>query len=176
MKMVSASKMKGDLKRLDEGKNFGLNAIDMMFKSDLYLQKKMPAEVAEPNQIFVPITSDKGLCGAVNSSIVRDVKKFVIGKNRSKIQIFSIGEKGSVGMIRPFPDMLKYSINQIGTPYNYPVIMSMSVHITNMSHDADKIVVIYNEFKSVISYKQRHMELMPRKKFIEAMQFAKLYN
>jgi len=79
-------------------------------------------------------------------------------------------------MIRPFPDMLKYAINQIGTPYNYPVIMAMSVHITNMSHDADKIVVIYNEFKSVISYKQRHMELMPRKKFIEAMQFAKLYN
>jgi len=79
-------------------------------------------------------------------------------------------------MIRPFPDMLKFVINQIGTPYNYPVIMAMSVHITNMSHDADKIVVIYNEFKSVISYKQRHMELMPRKKFIEAMQFAKLYN
>ena len=61
----------------------------------------------------------------------------------------------------------------LGFTYNYPVIMAMSVHITNMSH---KIVVIYNEFKSVISYKQRHMELMPRKKFIEAMQFAKLYN
>jgi len=96
--------------------------------------------------------------------------------NRSKIQIFSIGEKGSVGMIRPFPDMLKFAINQIGAPYNYPVIMSMSVHITNLSHDADKIVVIYNEFKSVISYKQRHMELMPRKRFLEAMAFAKLYN
>lgn len=79
-------------------------------------------------------------------------------------------------MIRPFPDMLKYCINHIGTPYNYPVIMAMSVHITNMSNDADKIVVIYNEFRSVISYAQRHMELMPRKKFLEAMQFAKLYN
>ena len=79
-------------------------------------------------------------------------------------------------MIRPFPDMLKYAINQIGTPYNYPVIMAMAVHITNMSHDADKIVVIYNEFRSVISYAQRHMELMPRKKFLEAMQYAKLYN
>ena len=85
MKMVSAAKMKGDLRRLDEGKNFGLDAIDMLFKSDLYLQKKMPAEIAEPNQVFVPITSDKGLCGAVNSSIVRDMKKFVIGQNRQKI-------------------------------------------------------------------------------------------
>ena len=133
MKMVSASKMKGDLKRLDQGKHFGCDAVDMIFKSDQFLQRKMPGELSEPSQVFVPITSDKGLCGAVNSSIVRDVKKFVIGKNRSKIQIFSIGDKGSVGMVRPFPDMLKYSISQIGTPYNYPVVMAMAVHVTNIS-------------------------------------------
>lgn len=45
----------------------------------------MPGDIAEPNMVYVPITSDKGLCGAVNSSIVRDVKKSVQGKNRSKI-------------------------------------------------------------------------------------------
>ena len=34
MKMVSAAKMKGDLMRLSNGKDFGLNAVDMIFKSD----------------------------------------------------------------------------------------------------------------------------------------------
>ena len=34
MKMVSAAKMKGDLRRLHNGKFFGLNAVDMIFKSD----------------------------------------------------------------------------------------------------------------------------------------------
>ena len=34
MKMVASSKMKGDLKRLNGGRNFGLDAIDMIFKSD----------------------------------------------------------------------------------------------------------------------------------------------
>ena len=34
MKMVSASKMKGDLKRLDAGRHFGCDAVDMIFKSD----------------------------------------------------------------------------------------------------------------------------------------------
>jgi len=85
MKMVSASKMKGDLRRLEHGKHFGCDAVDMIFKSDEFLKRKMPGEIAEPQSVYVPITSDKGLCGAVNSSIVRDVKKFVIGKNRSKI-------------------------------------------------------------------------------------------
>lgn len=176
MKMVSASKMKGDLARLQAGKEFGCNAVDMIFKSDQFMQRKMPAEVAEPSVLFVPITSDKGLCGAVNSSIVREVKKAVATENRAKCQIFSIGDKGSVGMVRPFPDLLKTSISQVGTPYNYPTVMAMAVHIAAMSHDSDKITVLYNEFKSAISSVIRHMELMPRKRFLESMAFAKLYN
>jgi F-type H+-transporting ATPase subunit gamma len=176
MKMVSASKMKGDLRRLDAGRHFGCDAVDMIFKSDQFLQRKMPGDIADPSMVLVPITSDKGLCGGVNSSIVKNVKIAVQGKNRSKIQIFSIGDKGSVGMMRPFPDMLKFSISQIGTPYNYPVVMAMAVHITNLSQDADKVVIIYNEFKSAISYVQKQMELMPKKRFLETMAYAKLYN
>jgi F-type H+-transporting ATPase subunit gamma len=34
MKMVSASKMKGDLARLAAGRDFGHQAVDMIFKSD----------------------------------------------------------------------------------------------------------------------------------------------
>ena len=74
MKMVSASKMKADLARLQGGREFGMNAIDMLLKSDQQMQRKMTGDVAEPAITFVPITSDKGLCGAVNSSSVRGIK------------------------------------------------------------------------------------------------------
>jgi F-type H+-transporting ATPase subunit gamma len=131
MKMVSASKMKQDLQRLEHGKNFGSNSVDMIFKSDQFMQKKMGSDSSDPVTVIVPITSDKGLCGAVNSTIVRDVKKLVPELNRAKTTIFSIGDKGSSGFMRPFPDMLKTSISQIGTPYNYPTVMAMAVHITN---------------------------------------------
>ena len=176
MKMVSASKMKQDLLRLEKGKNYGVNAVDMIFKSDQFMQRKMGNEPNDPAIVLVPLTSDKGLCGAVNSSIVRDVKKMAPHLNRAKTQIFSVGEKGSVGFVRPFPDMLKTSISQIGAPYNYPTVMAMAVHITQMSKDADKVIIIYNEFKSAIQYICRHMELMPQRKFLETMNFAKLYD
>ena len=177
MKMVSASKMKGDLNRLEAGRDFGCHSVDMLFKSDQFMQRKMPAEPSDPKILIVPITSDKGLCGAVNSIIVRDVKKFVEhSNNRSKLEIFSIGEKGSVGFTRPFPDLLKNSISQVNTPYNYPTVMGMAVEVMHHSQDSDKITVVYNEFKSAISSVVRHMELMPRKRFLESMAFAKLYN
>jgi F-type H+-transporting ATPase subunit gamma len=78
--------------------------------------------------------------------------------------------------MRPFPDLLKVSISQIGTPYNYPVVMAMAAHISTLAQDADKIVVIYNEFKSAIQSVVKFMELMPKKRFVEAMQFGRLYN
>jgi ATP synthase F1 gamma subunit len=119
----------------------------MIFKSDQFMQRKMTAEAAEPVTVYVPITSDKGLCGAVNSTVVRNVKKIMAGvTNRPKHKIFSIGDKGSSGFVRPFPDIFKEAITKIGTPYNYPTVMSMAVHVTAFSQDADKITVIYNEF------------------------------
>ena len=79
-------------------------------------------------------------------------------------------------MLRPFPDLLKFAITHVGQPYNYPSVMAMAVHISALSKDSDKIVIIYNEFKSAISTVIRHMELMPENRFLESMQFGKLYN
>jgi F-type H+-transporting ATPase subunit gamma len=43
---------------------------------------------------LVPFTSDKGLCGGVNSGIVRDVRA-KIRANRNGFKLFIIGEKVS---------------------------------------------------------------------------------
>ena len=127
MKMVAASKMRGELRRLDDGKNFGYKSVDMMFKSDQYLQRKAPlSDHHDSSEFLVPLSSDKGLCGGINSNIVRELKTYVKDKNRAKIRIMPVGEKGSMGMIRPFPDMIKNSISDIGSPCNYPTIMAIA--------------------------------------------------
>jgi F-type H+-transporting ATPase subunit gamma len=129
MKMVSASKMKGDLRRLDQGKRFGFNSVDMIFKSDTYLQKKQVADPHEPKELIVPITSDRGLCGAINSAIVREIKASMKSKNRSRVSIVSIGDKGAAALSRPFPDCLKTAITGIQVPYNYPTVMALAEYI-----------------------------------------------
>ncbi|CDW74190.1 atp synthase gamma [Stylonychia lemnae] len=177
MKMVAASKMRGELTRLEAGKRFGFNSVDMVFKSDSYLQRKAPVQdMHDSSEYIIPLTSDRGLCGGINSNIVREIKGYVKDKNRSKIRIMPVGEKGSMAMIRPFPDMLKMSISDIGSPCNYPTIMAISDQVMRDSEGYDKIVVYYNEFKSAISQIIRRMELMPRKRFLDTMKFARLYN
>jgi len=176
MKMVAASKMKGDLTRLDKGKHFGHNAVDMIFKSDGYLQRKQSEMPNDPVELLVPITSDKGLCGGTNSGIAREVRAYVGERNRAKISIFTIGDKGTVAFQRPMPDLLKVGVSEISTPYNYPTVMAISEHIVQQADSADKIVIFYNEFKSAISTVINRMELLPRQRFLDTMKYCKLYN
>lgn len=175
MKMVAASKMRGDLERLNNGKHFGFGSIDMMMKCDPYMQRRAPDMPNNPRELLVPITSDKGLCGGINSGIFRNVRSYVQTKDRTKLKIFSIGEKGSLALRRPFPDLIKTSISEIETPYNFPMVMAVSEQIKAQSGNSDKVVVFYNEFKSAIASTIRQVELIPHHRFIETVKFGKLY-
>jgi len=75
--------------------------------------------------LLVPITSDRGLCGGINSGIVREIKA-TIGKDRTSYKIFSIGEKGTTALLRPYPDCLYQSVSEINYPINYTVVASIA--------------------------------------------------
>ena len=100
---------------------------------------------------LVPITSDRGLCGAINSGIVREIKyKINHAPNRSNFSIISIGEKGSGALLRPFPDLMKMSISDVNTPLNYSTVSAIAQKISSNSNNSDKIVIYFNEFKCAI--------------------------
>lgn len=153
-----------------------MNALDMIFKSDAHLQRKMPGEVGDVATVVVPISSDKGFCGAINSSIVRDVKKTVEAGTRSNFQIISVGEKGTQGLIRPFPDLIKTALTHVKLPVNYPSMMAIAGQIAGAADDADKILLVHNVFISAIAYEQTHVELMTRSSFLDLMSHGKLYD
>jgi F-type H+-transporting ATPase subunit gamma len=133
MKMISSMKMKGELRRLQAGRDFGISAVDMMFKTDHYMTRRMVDTPANPKELIVPISSDKGLCGGINSGIVRDVKEYMHSRDSSKMEIFCIGEKATAALARNFKDQLRMSISDISTPYNYPTVMALSEHLIQAS-------------------------------------------
>ena len=116
--MVAASKMKQDVGRLERAKTFGVGSIDKIIQSETYLhKKKIPINVKKT--LIVPITSDKGLCGGTNSNIIREVKNMV-KENRTGYKVFVIGDKGSVALARPLPDLMESAATNITNPMNFP--------------------------------------------------------
>jgi F-type H+-transporting ATPase subunit gamma len=118
MKMVAASKMKQDVARLERAKTFGVATVQRIIDNETYLAKKK-ANFTAKKYLLVPITTDKGLCGGVNSNIIREVKAMVKA-DRSAYKIFVVGDKGSVALSRPMADLLDSAITHTITPMNFP--------------------------------------------------------
>jgi len=53
--------------------------------------------------------------------------------------------------------------------------MAIGTKVQALSSDKDKIVIIYNMFKSAIQSELRRIELMSKKRFFASMKFQKLY-
>lgn len=141
------------------------------------MQRKVAAMGQGQKTLIVPITSDRGLCGGINSNIVREVKNNINhAPNRSNFEIFCIGEKGNSAFVRPFPDLLKNSVSDVSIPLNFTTVNAISNQINIAASGYDKVVIYYNEFKSAISTIIRQLEILPRDKFIQQMNFNKLYD
>ncbi len=139
------------------------------------MQRKTQSLQSGSKTLIVPITSDRGLCGGINSGLIREIKTKLKNANRADYGIMTIGEKGSAALLRPFPDLLKNAISDIATPINYPAVSSISQQVSLVAKDFDNIVIYYNEFKSAIRSVIREVNIFPRHKFQEYMKFMKLY-
>ena len=169
--------MRADLARLDAGKEFAYASIDKIFKSDLQMQRKTQGLVVGGGKtLIVPITSDRGLCGGINSGLIREIKyKITHSANRANFNIFTIWEKGTSALLRPFPELMRGSISEVATPLNFPTCCSIGQQLSIVSQGYDKIVIFFNQFQSAIKSEVREMELHPREKFLEFMKHMKLY-
>lgn len=172
MKMVAASKMRLDLIRLEAGKSFGLTTSHNIFANESYLQKKQLSFNVKKS-LLVPITSDRGLCGGVNSSIVREIKA-IVAPNRSAYKIFVIGEKGTSALLRPFPDCVHTSVSECLYPMNFTIASSLSHQVCQAAEEeqCDNVVLVYNEFKSIIASQVKRLEILNRKNFFQQFKYV----
>lgn len=121
MKMVASSKMRAEVNRMMAGKNFGVNVIPTMLQNDEYHKVKMD-EFNPQKHLVIPITTDRGLCGGINSNLLRELRSMIVKGDRANFTIVTIGDKGAQALNRPYPDLLKESINELQQPANFYVI------------------------------------------------------
>lgn len=87
----------------------------------------------------------------------------MVKQDRSAYKIFCIGDKGSVALSRSMADILDSSITHVNTPLNFPTSASVAHQAIEHAKDCDRVILVYNEFKNVISQILRKKEIMLRK-------------
>lgn len=157
MKMVAAAKLRSVQTMQQKSRPFAVGLQDFFKTMDEMEAVTKPdaeagdaTEPAEKARLVIAVTSDRGLCGGVNSSIVRGVKRMISESPNVNHAIMLLGDKGRDGLARvhgknmvvSFKDVFK---NQV----TFPQVCIIAEDILN--RDFDEIMLVYNEFVSVIS-------------------------
>ncbi|KAF2312859.1 hypothetical protein GH714_040912 [Hevea brasiliensis] len=145
MKMVAASKLRAIQTRAENSRG--------LWQPFTALLGDAPSVDAKKN-VIVTISSDKGLCGGINSTSVKISKaihKLTAGPEKETKYVI-LGEKAKAQLIRDSKKDIELSITELQkNPLNYTQVSVLADDILkNVEYDALRIV--FNKFHSVVSF------------------------
>lgn len=169
MKMIASTKLAKAQRAMNAGKQYGLANAEVFQNT----QSDTPAT----RKLFIVISSDKGLCGGIHSSVskatrralnnspdsplVSDISKTATpAKVDADSPIMVIGDKSKAQLSRALGGNLVMTFNQIGRSIpTFSDAAGVADLITTSGVEYDSVVLIYNKFVSAISYEPAALEI-----------------
>ncbi|KAG0487182.1 hypothetical protein HPP92_009277 [Vanilla planifolia] len=145
MKMVAASKLRAVQNSTENSRG--------VWQPFTALLGDSPSVDVKKN-VIICVTSDKGLCGGINSTSVKvskAVAKFTSGPEKETKYVI-LGEKGKVQLVRDSKNNIELTISELQkNPLNYTQVAVLADDIIkNVQFDALRIV--FNKFRSVVLF------------------------
>jgi len=169
MKMVSAARLRRAQDRVVAARPFAIKMTEVLGE----LAKRTDEDFHHPlldlrgdeRYLLVLITADKGLCGAFNTNLTKAAQAFMRDNSDKKIEIMAVGRKG-----RDFFRNRRAVIASefIGLTAKARLEFSDALEVAQSviktyteDEEIDKVFIIYNEFKSVLSQRVVLEQLLP---------------
>ena len=157
MKMVAAAKLRRAQENVISARPYARKIsglVNHLLTDELSGTNELLLNRQTKKVLVVVLTSDRGLCGAFNTNILKEAVRLIeeeLIPQQLEYSLFCIGKKGF-----DFFRKRDYSItgNAIGVFGHLKFTDALSISSEMISGylkgDFDKIVVVYNEFKSVV--------------------------
>jgi F-type H+-transporting ATPase subunit gamma len=169
MKMVSAAKLRRAQDRVVMARPFANKMTEVLGelakRTDEDFHHPLLDHRGDQRYLLVLITADKGLCGAFNTNLTKAAQAFIRANPDKQIEIMAIGRKGR-DFFRNRRAMI--SSEYLGVTGKGRVDFSEALEvaraiINQYTEDTgiDKVYVVYNEFKSVLSQRVVLEQLLP---------------
>jgi len=149
MKMVSAAKYARAERDLKAARPLGVAAKAFYDHAEIEDTKK-----DEAKELYIAITSDRGLAGAVHSSIGKQIRNELNEKaNLDKVKILCVGDKSRAFFQRWFKDNIIMVGSEIGRmPPQFGDASKVANAILTCGFEFDSGKMLYNKYNSVVSY------------------------
>jgi F-type H+-transporting ATPase subunit gamma len=167
MKMVAAAKLRKAQDAITQMRPYSqkLSALLQNLSSAAGTDFESPfMEVREPNRVLlVAVTSDRGLCGAFNTNIIKAVTHLYHEVYAGKeVSLLTIGKKGNDFLGKKHP-RVNSDYHQIFSNLRYESVQVAAQYIMKSFQEKayDKVVLVYNEFKNVATQIVREEQFLP---------------
>jgi len=154
MKMIASTKLAKAQRAMQNGKEYGVANKEVF--------ENAPSDTPAKRKLFLVISSDKGLCGGIHSSVSKATRRaFVEDKNlESDSPIMVVGDKSKAQLSRALPNNLALTFNQIGRDVpTFADAAGVADLIMTSGVKYDSITIVYNKFVSAISYEPATVEV-----------------
>lgn len=172
MKLVAAAKLRRAQEQAEAARPYAQRLNDMIGTLGSRLAgtggapKLLAGSGADKTHLVIVATSDRGLCGAFNASILREARlllRQLMAENKS-IKLMCLGRRGRDGLRREYGQLMIEAPDVMG---KRRIAFSDADQVANQvrrafeNGDVDVVTIVYARFKSAISQIITRRQLIP---------------
>lgn len=168
MKMVSAAKLKKAQDAITAMRPYSNKLTELLQNLSATLDGEAGGAFSEQRNVskvlLVVVTSNRGLCGGFNSSIIKETQKVIAEKYEGKqIDLLTIGKKGNDLLSRDYKVIDNASSIFDDLTFENVTIIAENLMQLFVEGSYDKIELIYNSFKNAATQLVKVEQFLPIK-------------
>ncbi len=166
MKMVSAAKLKKAQDAIEKMRPYAEKLTELLSGLSASLDSDMGGVYADEREVnkvlLIPITSNRGLCGALNTNIIKQTIQLMENEYAEKeVQILTIGKKAYDQLSKKYEVVDNKSELFDDLTYENVAAVAQSVMDDFAAKKYDKVVLIYNSFKNAATQIVKTEQFLP---------------
>jgi len=172
MKMVAASRLRRAQEQAEAARPYAARMERMLasLAANLKGQANAPRLLAgtgsEATHLIVVATSDRGLAGGFNSSILRDARRLIrqLQSAEKSVKVLTIGRKGRDSLRRDFSRLIVESRTEVGRPkLTFESAREIAQRVLDLfeAGEFDVCTIIFNRFRSAMTQIVTRQQLVP---------------
>jgi F-type H+-transporting ATPase subunit gamma len=152
MKMVSAAKLKKAQDAITAMRPYAEKLTELIQNLSGSLTGDVAGKYAEQREVkkvlIVALASNRGLCGAFNANVLKQVKTISAQYSPENVGVFAIGKKAYESLLKT--ENVIANRSDIYDDLTFENVAEIAESLTNMflTGEYDKIVLVYNQFKN----------------------------
>ncbi len=165
MKMVSAAKLKKAQDAITAMRPYAEKLTELLQNLSATLEGEIGGDFTTQREIkkvlVVAVTSNRGLCGAFNTNVIKQAKILVESYPGKQVDIFAIGKKGNDILTKTC--LVIDNKSAVYDDLTFDNVSEIAQTLTEkfISGDYDKIEIVYNQFKNAATQLVQVEQFLP---------------